>query len=79
MRKSENFDFGWKRQSVKGIGRPYEDEIVEQSGSFFDKARHSCEGRNPENALQSGLDARPRLHGGRLFAGVKRKTSRPIK
>jgi hypothetical protein len=24
--------------------------------------RHSCEGRNPENALQSGLDARLRGH-----------------
>ena len=37
-------------------------QVIEQSGSFFDMARHSCEGRNSENSLLSGMDARPRGH-----------------
>jgi hypothetical protein len=31
-------------------------------GVYRDIARHSCESRNPENVLPSGLDARLRGH-----------------
>ena len=37
-------------------------QLFEQSGSFCDTGRHSCEGRNPENLVQRNLDARLRGH-----------------
>jgi len=33
---------------------------MSSQGVHFDIGRHSCEGRNPENPVESGLDARLR-------------------